>query len=166
MKYCNHNPKKFSFSTLSSCTMPEQMRNHPKAEWWFIIFYKWEKNIKEEEIKALPPKLIKSMAIFTAFTKSRVLNFLIWGVHFQGDCQGQEELSGFSLPWPMNSSPSIGISFSFIAFWREKTRYKGQYDAYWLCCLLAMLLSGYVTLSKLFLSANAIRITGITLRMV
>ena len=70
----------------------------------------------------------------SVLTRTRVLNFLIWDVHFQGDCQGQEELSGFSLPWPMNSSPSAEISFSFIAFWSEHTdgsAWRGQCMGPW-----------------------------------
>lgn len=63
----------------------------------------------------LSSKLLQSQISFTAFPDKtqRPLN-LLTSSKWQA---GQEEFSGFSLPWPMNSSPSIGISFSLIAFW-------------------------------------------------
>lgn len=60
-------------------------------------------------------KLFESYASFTAFpNKIQKPLTLLTSSKWQA---GQEEFSGFSLPWPMNSRPSIGISFSLIAFW-------------------------------------------------
>jgi hypothetical protein len=58
--------------------------------------------------------ILESHASFTAFP-DRIQKplTLLMSSKWQA---GQEEFSGFSLPWPMNSRPSIGISFSLIAF--------------------------------------------------
>lgn len=78
--------------------------------------FQWEE-IKEER-KILPSKLIKSMAIFTALTdKIQCPKYPDWRSLFSGWLSRSSRAFRLFLPWPMNSSPLMGISFSSIAFW-------------------------------------------------
>lgn len=81
-----------------------------------MVNHLWMRGRHQEEIKLLPPKLIKSHGCHHSLSwqKSRVLNFLMRNLFSWSRVR---RVFSLSLLWSMNSSPSTRISFSFVAFW-------------------------------------------------
>lgn len=119
-KYYNHNPPQIPLFRTPIFPRRCQSWKSQSKEWQFTIFYKWEKNIKEER-KLLPPKLIKSMLSSVLTDKNQSPQFPGFETSIFKVTAVKKSFQAFLCRDLMNSSPSPGISFSFIAFWSEHT---------------------------------------------